>query len=126
MKAVKRACCLVLAAVAIAGGNAQAIDEVNAIRTFVYDQFILSQAHEPKIRPTMYFRRGGSTIGLTIYGVLRSEDQDRIVEFAREARKRYSSRPVVVVFMEAEVWKGDGNSKWRSGEKLLRRVKVDD
>ena len=101
-------------------------DEPRAIRSFVYDQFILSQERDPKVRPTMYFRRGGSAIGLAVYGVLRSEDQNRIVEFTREARKRYSRRPVVVTFMKAEVWKENGNHKSRSGEKLLRRVKVDD
>jgi hypothetical protein len=100
--------------------------EATAIRSFVYDQFILGQKQEPKVRPTMYFGPGRSATHLTVYGVLRAEDQNRIVDLVREARKVNSSKPVVVRFMEAEVWSESGNTKSRSGEKLLKAVKVDD
>jgi hypothetical protein len=67
---------------------------------------------------------------LTVYGIRRTEDQDRIIQLVRDARVSGPRKPVEITFNEAERFvdakEGERGSRRRAGEKVLRQIKVDD
>src|SRR3954447_14522506 len=80
---------------------------------------------EPRLGPAYYMSRSSGS--LTIYYVYRTDDQDRIIELAREARRKTSYKSISIEFRDEERFVQHGpNAKSRSGEKVLRRATVRD
>jgi hypothetical protein len=105
-------------------------DDATAMLGFVRDNFPFPRANDPKIGPTIYFSPGVRATHLTVYGIRRTEDQDRIIQLARDARVSGPRKPVEITFNEAERFvdakEGERGSRRRAGEKVLRKIKVDD
>lgn len=67
-------------------------------------------------------------IELRIYGVLQTDEQDKIEVLARKLRKQIASKPIVLEFYKEEVWQenADGSRHpMRNQEQILRKIHIE-
>ena len=63
-----------------------------------------------------------------IYGVIKTEEQEKIVEVAKMLRRQMASKPVVIHFIREEIWEEDSDGSRRprrDREELMRKVRID-
>ncbi len=75
------------------------------------------------------FGFGCYTVGdyseITIYGIVDTAEQDRVIEILTDIKQAQNARPMVVSFYEKEIWETthfkDGSSASQRGEEVLLR-----
>ena len=55
-------------------------------------------------QPAVFGDAKGRNIVISIYGVIGTIEQEKIVAIARDLRKQWNSKPIVVKFFQEEIW----------------------
>ncbi|HZV54254.1 MAG TPA: hypothetical protein VFF82_04875 [Rhodocyclaceae bacterium] len=74
--------------------------------------------------PSMYVRPNPRRTEFIIYGVLDREQQDLIVAQLRAGQAKLPRKPVVVTFLEREVWSGSPGGYSRGKERTVRQETI--
>ncbi len=78
--------------------------------------------------PAVFGDAKGRNIVISIYGVIDTLEQERIVAIARDLRKQWDSKPVEVKFFQEEIWEHyeDGSRRVaRNKETMLHKYLIE-
>ena len=79
-------------------------------------------------KPAVFGDAKGRNIVISIYGVIDTIEQERIVAIAEDIRKQINSKPIEVKFFQKEIWEhyADGSRRAaRNKETLLYKYLVE-
>ena len=79
-------------------------------------------------KPAVFVDARARAFDVKVYGIVTEEEQQKIVTIAKKIRRQIVSRPLVIYFMQEELWNEgeDGSRKpLRDKEISLRRVRVE-
>lgn len=79
-------------------------------------------------KPAVFGDVEGRNIVVTIYGVTDAIEQQKIVAIARELRKQWDSKPIILKFYQKEIWEQDENGARRPArekEMLIHKYHIE-
>jgi hypothetical protein len=100
------------------------VDDAQAVGTAL--TFPFPKQEHPNLAgvPSLYVRPHPRKTEFIIYGILDREQQDTIVSQLRTGQTRVPRKPVVVTFLEREVWSGSAGGYSRGKERIVRQETI--
>jgi hypothetical protein len=79
-------------------------------------------------KPAVFGDAKGRNIVISIYGVIDTIEQEKIVAIAEELRKQWNAKPIVVKFFQEEIWEQNEDGSRRAArhkETLIHKYLVE-